>query len=194
MLVDRFRPRLILLIPIAMATVHLVSFADAQPPAGQRCPAGAFVTGFDNEGNILCGEPIRDGGPAPGEAPAGRPPEAGHTGPDAHSAAAGAETAETAPAPVTGNTSVTAPVITKVTPWSVVYGKRELAVVITGSGFTANSTVVFNGRNHAATVNSDGTELSVTLNTAGLALGQYPISIVNGPGQAARLRRGVVVY
>lgn len=201
MLVDRVRQLCLIMIPVCTATVHLAAFADAQPPAGQQCPAGAYVTGFDLKGNILCSEPVRDAGAKPDNIPEDGQVKSG-TGTTTAGALQGtatdptdrAETAVIASTAAAVAPTDSPPVIAKVVPWSVVYGKREVAVVISGSGFTADSTVVFNGQRHAATVNDEGTELRVTLNTAGLAIGQYPIRVINGPGAEAVLKRGVVVY
>ena len=76
----------------------------------------------------------------------------------------------------------------------VVYGKRELAVIITGSGFTPGSTVLYNGRRHAADVNPAGTEIRVTLDTSGLAMGKYAVKVANAAGQEVPIKRKLVVY
>lgn len=183
---------------ILAATIQSTAFADMRPPAGQQCPPGAYVTGFDLEGNILCSEPVHEVDATAEKAVGASQGQPGAVEPESAAAQGGATATASAVAgtstPVPAAPADAPPVITGVEPWSVVYGKRALDVVITGSGFTSESSVVFNGQRHDATVNNAGTELRVTLNTRGLAIGQYPIKVVNGSGSEASLKRAVVVY
>ena len=190
--------RLFSVILVLAVTIHSTAFAEVRPPAGQRCPAGAYVTGFDLDGNILCSEPARDADAQTGKIIGASPVEPG--APGTKTAQPTRSVTETAPSATAASTAAPAtradapPEITGVEPWSVVYGKRALDVVITGSGFTPGSRVVFNGQHLDATVNSTGTELRATLNTAGLAIGQYSIGVINASGAETSLKRAVVVY
>lgn len=172
------------------------------PPAGQVCPKGSFVIGFDNESNILCsgscgnrvldsGETCDDGNLTSGdgcsascqsESPAGMPPDEQDVVKE-----------PAAPAAV-GTPMVTSPVISKIKPWKVVWGKREVEITIFGTGFTSESTVVFNGVTYKPTVNEAGTELNVNLATRHLPIGQYPIRVSNGPGMETTVKKGLAIF
>jgi cysteine-rich repeat protein len=209
------------------APANLAAQAGAPaPPAGQVCPQGAYVIGFDAQSNIICsgfcgngvvdrGEACDDGNaaagdgcspqcqqeaaPAPTAAVAAPAVVAG--GEDTGTAAAPAATAAAASQPQVApaaEAATMAPVaelaIDDIDPWSVVFGKREVTVTITGSGFDAATVVRFNGSDHAPRVDTSGTQLEVTLPTQGLSIGPYPVTVVTGSGQQATVKRGLVVF
>jgi len=159
-------------------------------PAGQVCPSGSFVTGFDDQGNIICGE-IGSRGTAAPEEPA-----------DATVAAAAAA-AVAAPSVVPAESGTQTPsdrdatpalAIGKVTPWSVPYGKPEVTLEISGTGFTADSVVIFQGERYVPSVDQTGTRLDVTIATRHLTMGAYPLTVSNGPETKATLKKALVVY
>jgi len=183
--------------------------------AGQMCPAGSYVIGFDSAGNIVCsdtcgngvldaGEACDDGNSEAGDgcSPACRPET---TQADA---AAAAVAGGTAAAAVAGGTEAAAPdaaepqpqpisegpVITDVEPSSIVYGTRETAVTISGSGFNTDSVIVFAGSRYTPKVNANGTLLEATLVTSKLTIGRYALTVSNGPGQENTLKKALVVY
>jgi len=181
------------------------ALADTRPPAGQICPAGNYVIGFDPAGNIICSDTCGNGTLDRGE----DCDDGNITGGDGCSAACVkevpiAENEKPAPAAVAAPatkaagtqpvSSDAAPVITDVEPWSVVYRKRQLDVIITGSGFTSASVVIFEGKTYTPSVNAAGTELSVTLSTADLAIGRYAIRVSNGPGKETLMKKAISVY
>lgn len=178
-------------IAFGLATVGIGSgfAADNAPPAGQVCPIGAFVTGFDADGNILCGRP-------------GEPAQ-----PTAERLAPVAGTAEPTPppeqpAPATSREATVSsgavpnsvPAIDELKPWSVAWGSDEATITILGNGFNAQSTVIFQGVVYQPSVDSAGDRLEVTLHTRGLAIGRYPITVSNGPDRAHTLPGAFYVY
>ena len=168
------------------------------PPAGQMCPQGAYVIGFDAGGNIVCSAAVA-GGPA--IAPATMRPSDGEGDndcqadclsqtPDAVVAGGAADTAGVPGAQGAG----AGPVISKIKPAWVVFGARETTILIKGAGFSAGSIVKFQGADYTPTVNSAGTELRVTLATADLAMGRYPITVSNGAGVETTRPRALEVF
>jgi hypothetical protein len=194
----KLRSSCLILLPLFPLTCPATSVADLKPPAGQVCSAGAYVVGFDREGNILCSEPRPDDGPASGTI--GEGPETPSAVVNAAAPVAAdsqkSPTANGAPAAVAsgGATAGARLMATGPEPWSVVYGKRDVTVTINGSGFTTDTRVIFNGQSHAPAVDPNGSELRVTLDTSGLAIGKYPITVSNGPGDEITLERRLVVY
>jgi len=170
--------------------------------AGQMCPAGSYVIGFDSAGNIVCSKVCGNGVLDAGEACDDGNAEAG----DGCSPACQSEAArtDTATAVVAAEAAAVAgprpqptsegPVITDVEPSSVVYGARETTVTISGSGFNANSVIVFAGTTYTPMVNADGTLLQATLATSRLTIGRYALTVSNGPGQENTLKKALVVY
>jgi len=178
------------------------SAPDVNPPAGQVCPRGSFVIGFDNDSNILCsgicgnhvldsGETCDDGNLRDGdgcsatcqsESPAGIPPVEDDVVEEPSEPTAGE------PLPPVN------PVISKIKPWKVVWGKREVEITIFGMGFTSESSVQFNGVTYKPTVNQAGTELKVTLATRQLPIGQYAIKVSNGPGLETTMKKGLAIF
>ncbi len=86
------------------------------------------------------------------------------------------------------------PVIADIEPSSVVYGKKEVTITVVGAGFDTGTVVLFAGEQYTPAVNRDGTELEVTLRTGSLAMGRYPIKIVNGAGNETLRKKGLVVF
>jgi cysteine-rich repeat protein len=170
--------------------------------AGQMCPGGSYVIGFDAAGDIVCSEACGNGVVNAGEAcddgnrlngdgcSDACQPETSVTG-GKQAVAAVAPAAAAAPAaPATS----TEPAISDIEPSNVLYGTRELALVVIGSGFTADSVIEFAGARYTPSVNPQGTRLEVTLATRNLAMGRYPVTVSNGAGQKATLKRALVVY
>jgi hypothetical protein len=165
------------------------------PPAGQMCAEGQFVVGFDKQANIVCA-PVPGGIVSARQAAPGveTVPKAVPSSSSADGAvpAAPARTSESAATAVSTSEPVR-PVIEDIEPSSVVYGKREFVVIIEGTGFSAETEVRFAGRNLVAEWVGTG-RLRVTLPTADLAIGSYPLTVSNGDGREHTLRRGIEVY
>jgi len=162
------------------------------PPAGQMCPPGAYVIGFDEAGNIVCSAMDRAA-----DCAEACPPAAAAAAPAAATVqeapeAAAPPAAREAAAPQAGQGGV--PNIDKLKPWSVPWGTNEITVTIIGSGFTADSQVGFLGATYSGSVNPQGTELRVTLRIRGLAIGNYPVTVSNGPGASHTLKKALSVY
>jgi len=186
----------------ALAADTSQSMTGLRPPAGQVCPRGSFVIGFDNESNILCsktcgnyvlndGEACDDGNTASG---------------DGCSAMCQSETPATVkreeviapeppPAPPASTVSALAqPVISKIKPSNIVFGSREVKVTISGTGFNSETTVLFDGTSYTPSVNQAGTELRVTLATRDLAMGRHAITVSNGSGMEVTKKKGLTVF
>jgi cysteine-rich repeat protein len=178
----------------------------AAPPAGQKCPDGRNVIGFDAGGNIICsgdcgnlvlnaGESCDDGNTVSGDgcSAACQTEKVGGV-------VGVREPAYTAPAPVQSAPAAVAadavqgPIITDVDPTNVVFGKSGVTVTIEGSGFDGTSVILFNGNRYQPTVDSTGTRLTFKLDTSDLIIGAYPITVLNGSGQEATRKRGLVIY
>jgi hypothetical protein len=153
--------------------------------AGQMCPSGSFVIGFDAAGDIVCSERCMSDCQA-GAAGA-------DTAPAATAAVAGTPTAATAAAAGAAEPD-TGPVISEIQPDSVLYGTRELRLTILGAGFNADSLVEFAGTTYTPTVNQEGTRLEVTLATRKLTIGRYAVTVANGPELKSTLGKALVVY
>ena len=189
--------------------------------AGQVCPSGSFVFGFDAEGDILCsaacgngvlnpGESCDDGNTSDGDGcsascqseSAAVTPGAAVAGTAAVAAvpvateAAAAPTMVTAAAPAdaAAETEAAGLVISDIEPSSVVYGTRELDVTILGDGIKAGSIIEFAGQAYTPTVNPEGTRAEVTLTTRRLTLGAYALTVSNPSGQKVTLKKALVVY
>jgi len=205
------RPRLAEIIFATLAAALMVggSLPAAEPgpaaPAGQVCPPGSFVTGFDAQANIICsgtcgngvlntGEACDDGNTTAGD---GCSPICQSEGAAAAAAATvvAAETIPAAPATVPATVPTMAVLaIEAVKPWSVAYGTRETDVTISGTGFNADTVVMFQGKSYVPAVNAEGTQLNATIPTRNLAMGAYAITVSNGPGIQATRKKALVVY
>jgi hypothetical protein len=168
--------------------------------AGQMCPNGSFVIGFDAAGNIVCSQGCA-ADCQPGAAVSGaQQAEAAATPAVAAATAATAAPAATAatatPAAPTAavSTTTSGPVISEIEPTSVLYGTRELALTVLGTGFNADSVVIFAGTTYTPSVNQDGTRLEVMLATRNLTMGRYAVTVSNGPEQKSTLKKALVVY
>jgi cysteine-rich repeat protein len=204
--------------------------------AGQMCPEGSYVIGFDADARIVCsascgngvlndGESCDDGNTKPGDGCSAICQQESEASPGsaAPAAAAGAAAsassptdvtpagADTATAPATEPAAAAAPIaretaaedtadsvpelaITDLDPSWVVFGKAEVTVTITGSGFEDGSVVRFEGSSYTPAVSPDGTELEVTLRTRDLSIGRYPVTVTNPDGGQATLKKAVVIY
>lgn len=144
--------------------------------AGQMCPGGSFVIGFDSAGDIVCSEPADNGVVKTGEI-------------------AAASAAASAPAAASAATaSAASPVISDVEPSSVLYGTRELTITVLGSGFSAESVIEFAGTTYTPSVNAEGTRLEATVVTRDLTMGRYAITVSSGSGLKTTLKKALVVY
>ena len=184
---------------LALATASPVNGEEtggAAPPAGQMCPKGSYVIGFDSDANIVCSSSAAVAEQANLEAVDSRAvPTSDDAGPaPAAAAAAPSVAAQTAPAPPA---SAPAPVklqISDVDPSTVVYGKREVTITLTGAGFTADSMIRFNGADYRPEVSDGGTRLTVTLPTRDLSIGKYPITVTNGSGDQVQAKKKLAVF
>ena len=179
----------------------LAAPATQQAPAGQVCPAGSYVIGFDSEANIICSERCGNGVLDPGESCDDGNTESGDNYP-ATSQSEGAEQGQASeevavqavPVDAGITPSVSDPVISDIKPSKVVFGKRELAIRVSGTGFHEDSVILFNGKTYTPAVNQAGTQLEVTIPTRDLSIGAYIITVSNGPGMEATVKRGLEVY
>jgi cysteine-rich repeat protein len=176
--------------------------AGSPAPAGQVCPDGSYVIGFDAGANILCspacgngvlnaGEACDDGNSEPGDgcSPACEP-DAG-LAPEETAAVA---TAEATAAATSGDAPAANLAIGRIKPWSVPYGTREVAITISGTGFNADSVVVFQGKSYVPSVSEAGTRLDATIATRDLAMGAYAITVSNGTDMSTTLKKALVIY
>jgi cysteine-rich repeat protein len=186
----------------ALAADAPEGMSEFRPPAGQVCPQGSSVIGFDNESNILCsascgnhvlniGEDCDDGNTMNGDGCSATCRTENPTVVQSEEAVA----PQLPPTlPVNASSVVAKPFISKIKPSSVVFGKREVTVTITGTGFISNTTVLFNGTTYTPSVNQAGTELQIKLATRELPIGRYSLSVSNGPGMEMKWKKGLAVY
>jgi cysteine-rich repeat protein len=167
-------------------------------PAGQVCPRGSYVIGFDDEANILCSEACGNEVLNTGEACDDGNTTSGDGCSSTCQSEAGAGVAviavETTPVDQEGLPSIEGPVIESVKPWAVAYGTREVTITIHGTGFIAGSVVIFGGATYPATVNREGTQLITTIPTRNLAMGKYAVTVSNGPEMEFTLKKALEVY
>jgi hypothetical protein len=143
--------------------------------AGQMCPNGSYVIGFDSEGKIICADACGNGVPNK----------------DGDEEELAVETS----APDPGSLPpIPNPVISGVKPKSVVWGTSEVAITVIGTGFHEESVVIFEGSTYKPAVNQAGTRLDITIETANLIIGPYAIKVSNGSGLENTLKRALVVY
>lgn len=187
----------------AIALFFSAALQAADAPAGQVCPSGSFVIGFDGNSNILCsascgnrvlndGEACDDGNMISGDGCSATcqsepSPAASHQQP--------APTESSPPEPVSDVTPpVVAPVVSKIKPGTAVFGVREVTIAISGNGFTNGTTVLFKGSRYTPSVNQSGTELRVTLPARELPMGYHAITVSNGPGMETTIKRAIEVF
>ena len=143
--------------------------------AGQMCPNGTYVIGFDSEGKIICADACGNGVP--------------NTDGDEEELAV--ETSATDPGSLP---PIPNPVISGVKPKSIVWGTSEVAITVIGTGFHDESVVIFEGSTYKPAVNQAGTRLDITIETANLIIGHYAIKVSNGSGLENTLKRALAVY
>lgn len=171
------------------------------PPAGQRCPNGHYVIGFDARSNIICsgvcgnavvdtGEACDDGNTDSGDGCSEACRSEGAT--NALGDTEQAKQATVLEAATTAN--LQGPEITDVEPSSVVFGASDVTVYIIGTGFDETSVVLFDGKTYQPAVNSAGTQLIFKPDTARLSLGAYAITVSNDSGLKATRKRGLVIF
>jgi archaellum component FlaF (FlaF/FlaG flagellin family) len=171
-------------------------------PAGQRCPEGSYVVGFDEKANIICsptaGSVVSASAEPPVEEKVAAAPAAIVVDDTPDPAAAAVRVEEKAEPTVSTNTTAPAVAagltITDVEPSSVVYGTSEVTVTVNGTGFNRSSVIIFEGESYGPTVNDAGTQLRVTLPTGKLIIGRYPIKVSNGEGEVVTRKKGVVIF
>jgi cysteine-rich repeat protein len=187
-----------------------IAGADSQPasdhpaPAGQLCPAGAYVIGFDEQVNIICsgvcgngvldsGEACDDGNTLPKDGCSAscqtEMPEdaAGATAAIADKPAV----AEPAPMPSIAGATLA---VTDVEPSYVVFGTDAVTITVTGTGFDTTTRIVFDGSSYTPVVNASGTELSLRIETADLTMGRYSLKVSNGAGQEVIVKKALEVF
>jgi hypothetical protein len=203
---NRLRPDQFVL--AAIVTVFMIGSSPAaygggnpstiRTPAGQMCPSGSYVIGFDSEGNIICNEACGNGvlnTGAEGVDTDGDEKElaaeTSATDPDGDEEELAAKTSATDPGSIP---SISTPVISDVEPRSVVWGTSELAITVIGTGFHAESVIIFEGSTYKPVVDQAGTRLDTTIATANLGIGSYAIKVSNGSGLDNTFKRALVVY
>lgn len=174
---------------------------DKRAPAGQMCPEGSFVIGFDSESNIICSEASENGVLNVVENGDGGKAEIGDdcTGPcqseEVDTKGVDEEiAAKNIPADPGIIPSTPELSISDVEPSSVVFGTREVEVTVSGTGFIAGSVIVVAGKKYSPSVNQAGTRLVVTINTPDLSIGPYAVTVSNGPGVENTLRKALEIY
>ena len=178
-----------------------VASAKNSAPAGQRCPSGTYVIGFDSETNIICshtcgngvvdqGETCDDGNRAGGDdCPSNCQSEVAKPRKRVEENTEKAIPAETVIPPDADSL-----VISDVTPSKQVFGTPELEITVSGTGFQPGTVILFDGKKYTPRVNQAGTRLEVTIPTGDLSIGPYTIKVSNGPGEEASLKRALEIF
>jgi hypothetical protein len=169
--------------------------------AGQICPGGSFLIGFDSSGDIICTEAssntvlnidevcddgrlkTADGCLASGQS------DGIDTGSDDEE-----PVEKTSVTVLSSVPPISEPVISDVKPSKVVFGISELAITVTGKGFNAESVIIFEGLTHESVVNEEGTQLKTRIETGDLSIGLYAITVSNGSGLENTLKKALYVY
>lgn len=189
------------IVATCMLDSSLAAWGSKKAPAGQKCPTGSYVIGFDSEANIICTEACGNGVLNPGESCDDGNIESG----DGCPAICRSEAAETGgiddgivvqaiPTDSGISPPATEPFIFDVKPSKLTFGSAELAITISGSGFHAGSVIIFQGTTYTPSVNHAGTQLKVTIPTGNLSIGPYRITVSNGPGLETTKRRALEIY
>ena len=189
------------IIAACMIDSSLAAWGSKRAPAGQMCPKGSHVIGFDSEANIICTEACGNGVLNPGETCDDGNTENGDGCPSTCQAE-GAEpkdAEEEVAAQVTPKGSGTVqsfsnPVISDVKPSKLQWGTRELAITVSGTGFHDDSVIIFEGTTYTPRVNQAGTELKATIPTRNLGIGPYVITVSNGSGMETTKKRALEIY
>ena len=186
---------------ISMNSSLLAAWRSARAPAGQMCAMGSYVIGFDSESNIICTEACGNGVLNPGESCDDGNVENGDSCPASCQSgvvkATGADadtTAEAAAAAKSVSPPPSSPIISAVKPSTLTFGTRELTIKVSGTGFHADSTIIFNGTRYSPSVNQVGTQITVTIPTRELNIGRYAITVSNGTGMETTLKKALEVY
>ncbi len=189
------------IVAACMMDSSLAAWGSKKAPAGQMCPTGSYVIGFDSEANIICTETCGNGVLNPGESCDDGNTESGDGCPATcrsevvESGGADDEIAVQAlPADSGISPPVSHPVITDVKPSKLTFGSAELAITISGSGFYTGSVIIFQGTTYMPSVNQAGTQLKVTIPTGNLSIGPYRITVSNGPGLETTEKRALEIY
>jgi len=189
------------MIVVFMMDSSLAAWGSKKAPAGQMCPTGSYVIGFDSEANIICTEACGNGVLNPGESCDDGNTERGDGCPATCRSdvveQGGVDdeiAAQVIPTDTGTSPPATVPVISAVKPSKLTYGSAELAITISGSGFHAGSVIIFQGTTYTPSVNQAGTQLKVTIPTRNLSIGPYRITVSNGPGLEATERRALEIY
>ena len=192
---------LVCMISVSPAAPATESATGYRPPAGQMCPKGAHVIGFDTDANIICSEVGESGVLYPLEAPAEGNAEIGddcqakcQSGEVDSRGTTEAIAVEPVPAQPSNSLAIPGPVITDVKPSSALYGAAEVTLTVIGEGFGAESVILFAGSRYSPSVNPTGTRLEVTVPTRDLSMGRYGITVSNGPGKETSLKRALEIY
>jgi cysteine-rich repeat protein len=212
------KSRLAQFIVAAMVVACMTSSSLAagnQPPAGQKCPAGSYVAGFDSETNIICTETCGNGVLNPGEvcddgnlesgdscSATCQSEEVNTTGRDEEIVAVPVPSAkadgEIAPQSVPADPVIVPSTpklsISAVKPSKAVWGVREVTITVSGTGFLAGTVILIEGLTYSPSVNQAGTKLVATIATRNLGIGPYPVTVSNGPGTKAVLRKALEIY
>ena len=200
------KSRLTQFVYAAIVTACMIGSLPAAPrteqaPAGQMCPGGSYVIGFDSEANIICSQACGNGALNPGETcdDGNAESEAGsleiRQSEDSEPASVDREvTTQAIPADTNISPSTSNPVVSDVKPSKLMFGTPELAIMVSGTGFHAGSVIIFDGTTYTPRVNQAGTRLEVTIPTGDLSIGPYVITVSNGPGMETTVRRALEIY
>jgi len=178
-----------------------VAVGAERAPAGQMCPGGSYVIGFDSESNIICsnaGKKAVLGASETSDIGRAEPADTcmGDCEPgDVDKKGTVEEIAgKNAPADPGVVPSVNVLSISDLKPSSVVFGTREIELTVNGTGFLARSVIVFAGNKYSPSVNQAGTRLVVTIPTRDLGIGPYAVTVSNGPGMETTFKKALNVF
>ena len=197
------------LFSVCISSSLLAAWGGDKPPAGQMCPTGSFVVGFDAKKNIICSPTCGNGVLNPGENCDDGNTEDGDSCPatcravsvvpksvpgSAPESAEGEVAVQAAPVDKKPSQLSPNPIISDVKPSKLMFGTRELAITISGTGFHTETVIKFAGVTYSPSVNQAGTELRVTFPTRNLGIGPYAITVSNGPGMETTLKKALEIY
>jgi hypothetical protein len=165
--------------------------ADHAAPAGQMCPEGAYVIGFDSESNIICAS-LRNNAADPVEVYDEVNIEVQDTTETQSVQPKPVEQAVLAQPVIVSRTQILT--ITDVEPPNVVFGKHELAITVIGTGFNSDSVIIFAGKSYPTSVNASGTRLEATVTIGKLSFGAHPIKVSNGQGKEVVLKKALEIF